>query len=132
MILLVEDNEDSRAIYCTLLRRSGYQVLEAADGGMAVTMLTWVRPHLVLLDIALPSLDGWTVARWAKSDAETSTVPIVAITALSRSEHRAQADHLGFAEYLTKPIEPVDLLNCVQRLIGPPVMEEEVIDQIPC
>jgi CheY-like chemotaxis protein len=119
VVLLVEDNDDSREIYGKILKHYGYQVLEASDGAMAVTMLTYVRPHLVLLDIALPRVDGWTVAKWMKNSAATSTVPLVAVTALTRSEYRDQADQIGFNEYLTKPIDPVDLVKCVERQAGP-------------
>jgi two-component system, cell cycle response regulator DivK len=124
VVLLVEDNDDSREIYGKILKYNGYQVLEATDGAMAVTMLTYVRPHLVLLDIALPHVDGWTVAKWMKKGSDTSTVPLVAVTALTRREYRDQADQLGFDDYLTKPIDPEDLVKCVERQTGPSLRED--------
>lgn len=118
VVMLVEDNDDNRAIYAVMLRHHGYQVLEAADGAMAITMLQFVRPHLVLLDIALPRMNGWTVARWMKRGQETSAIPLVAITAAVMPEDRARAQNLGFAEFLAKPIEPREVLACVDRLLA--------------
>ena len=118
MVMLVEDNDDNRAIYAVLLRHHGYQVLEAEDGATAITMMKMVRPHLVLLDIALPKMSGWTVARWMKRGEDTSTIPVVGITAAVLPEDRARAENLGFAEYLAKPIEPREVLACVERLLA--------------
>ena len=116
--MLVEDNDDSRAIYAVILRHNGYHVLEAEDGAMAVTMLNYVRPHLVLLDIALPRVSGWTVARWLRRGTATASIPIVALTAAVTPEDRARAAELGFVDFLAKPVEPRDVLKCVRRLIG--------------
>jgi two-component system, cell cycle response regulator DivK len=124
VVLLVEDHDDSREIYGRILRHNGYQVLEATDGSMAVTVLMHVRPHLVLLDIALPRLDGWTVARWMKSGPDTARVPLVALTALEYSEHQAQVDEIGFDDYLMKPVDPVDLLKCVEQQAGPSLRDD--------
>ena len=118
VVLLVEDNEDSRAIYAVILRRHGYKVLEAPNGAMAISALTVVRPHLVLLDISLPRTSGWTVAEWMKDSSDTASIPLVALTAAVTSEDRARARELGFTDFLAKPIEPRDVLECVNRLIG--------------
>ena len=118
VVMLVEDNEDSRVIYSTILKRYGYLVLEAVDGAMAVTILNFVRPHLVLLDIALPRTSGWSVAGWMKEEIMTSSIPVVALTAATTTQDRARATELGFVDFLAKPVEPRDVLNCVRRLIG--------------
>jgi CheY-like chemotaxis protein len=95
-------------------------VLEAADGAIAIQMIQELRPDLVLLDISLPKIDGWSVASWIRGNQETARIPVVALTAHAYASDRAHASVIGFDEYLTKPIEPRDVFDCVQRMIGLP------------
>jgi CheY-like chemotaxis protein len=117
-LLLVEDQELSRDMYALRLRLAGYRVLEAGDGEEALDLLAQHRPDLILLDISLPVIDGFTVARIAKNLDQTADIPIVALTAHDLDDHGGEARHIGFESYLTKPIEPREVVCCVERLIG--------------
>ena len=121
LVLLVEDNEDNRDIYTTLLRHVGYEVLEAVDGEHALQLVEQRTPDLVLLDISLPKLDGWQVARRLKAGELTSKVPIAALTAHAYQSDREIAAAIGFDAYLAKPVEPRDVYACVKELIGDPL-----------
>lgn len=123
IVLLVEDDQDNRAIYSALLKHAGYAVLEAPDGACAIALIKSRLPQLVLLDISLPVIDGWAVAAWMKGWALSCTIPILGLSAHAQREVRERAAGVGFAGYLTKPIEPREVLRQVQRLIGEPSAE---------
>ena len=117
-ILLVEDNEDNRIIYSTVLRHLGYEVVEALDGVEAVAQARSRQPDLILMDISIPELDGWEATRILRADATTRHIPIVALTAHALSDDRERAQAVGFTAYLAKPIEPRAVVAEVQRWIG--------------
>jgi CheY-like chemotaxis protein len=117
-LLLVEDNEDNRTIYCTLLRHLGYQVIEAQDGVQAVELARRERPDLILMDISIPEMDGWEATRILRRDPTTRSIPIVALTAHALEDDRERAAEVGFSSYLAKPIEPRAVVAEVRRLIG--------------
>lgn len=116
-VLLVEDLLENRIIYSTILSRHGYRVLEARNGKEGVRLAREERPDLILMDISLPVMDGWTAAEHIKGDQATAEIPIVALTAndLDRPEMAARL----CASYLVKPCLPPRVLQEVQRLIGP-------------
>jgi two-component system cell cycle response regulator DivK len=120
-ILLVEDNEDNRAVYTTILRYYGYEVVEAPSGEEGIEAARRIHPALILMDIGLPGIDGWEATRRLKRDPETRAIPIVALTAHALAEHRAESFAAGCDGYLAKPIEPRDVLAEVRRylLAGP-------------
>jgi two-component system, cell cycle response regulator DivK len=117
-ILLVEDNEDNRIVYTTILRYYGYQVLEAHDGIEGVSLARQAHPDLILMDVGLPGLDGWEATRRLKADEQTRQIPVVALTAHALAEHRAQAIAAGCDGYLAKPVEPREVVAEVRRHIG--------------
>ena len=117
-VLLVEDNEDNRTIYSTVLRYLGYQVIEAQDGLQAVALARSERPDLILMDISLPRMDGWEATKVLREDASTRDLPIVALTAHALADDRERASKAGFTSYLAKPIEPNAVVAEVRRLIG--------------
>jgi CheY-like chemotaxis protein len=117
-LLLVEDNEDNRIIYCTVLRHLGYNVLEAQDGVQAVELARSARPDLILMDISIPRMDGWEATRLLRGDPRTSAIPIIALTAHALADDRARASQVGFSSYLAKPIEPRVVVAEIQRWIG--------------
>ena len=121
IVLLVEDNDDNRAIYATLLEHVGYTVIKASNGEEAIEQLHRFPPHLVLLDISIPKLDGWAVAERIKANPVTAAIPLVALTAHAYPSDRELAREIGFTDYLAKPVEPREVANCVQRWIGAPV-----------
>jgi two-component system, cell cycle response regulator DivK len=117
-ILLVEDNEDNRIVYATVLRHFGYEVLEALNGEEGIAMARSKHPNLILLDISIPIIDGWEAARILKRDTETRDIPIVALTAHALASDRERAMDVGCDGYLAKPCEPRVVLEEVERLIG--------------
>jgi CheY-like chemotaxis protein len=117
-LLLVEDNEDNRIIYSTVLRHLGYRVIEAQDGVEAVELARTAQPDLILMDISIPRMDGWEATRILRGDSRTSAIPIVALTAHALADDRERAAEVGFSSYLAKPIEPRVVVAEVRRWIG--------------
>ena len=116
-ILLVEDHEDNRIVYRTVLQHFGYTVLEAFDGEEGVRRAREELPDLILMDISIPRLDGWQATRILKADPATRRIPIIALTAHALPEDRAQADSVGCDGYLAKPIEPRRVLEEFRRAL---------------
>lgn len=118
-VLIVEDNEDNRLIYETILRYYGYRVLVAADGLEGWLMAEKHEPALILLDISLPRLSGWEIAERVLASDRLRGVVLIALTAHAYHEDRDRARELGFQSYLAKPVEPRRVLDEVARFIGP-------------
>ncbi|MGI8810056.1 MAG: response regulator [Acidimicrobiales bacterium] len=117
-ILLVEDNEMNRDMLMRRLRRKGYDVVIAVDGGEGVAMATSAAPDIILLDMSLPVLDGWEVARRLKAASDTRSVPIIALTAHAMAGDRERAVEAGCDDYDTKPIDLPRLLEKVEALLA--------------
>lgn len=117
-ILLVEDNEMNRDMLSRRLQRRGYQVEVAVDGQDGLQRATEGKPDLVLLDMDLPVIDGWEVARRLKSDEGTAGIPIIALTAHAMVGDRDQAIAAGCDDYDTKPVELKRLLGKIEDLLG--------------
>jgi CheY-like chemotaxis protein len=117
-VLLVEDNEDNRIIYSTVLRHLGYHVVEALDGMQAIELARSVKPDIVLMDISIPEIDGWEATRILRQDPLTKDLPIIALTAHALADDRERATAIGFTSYLAKPIEPRAVVAEVRRWIG--------------
>ena len=114
----MEDNEDNRIIYSTVLRHLGYTVVEAVDGTQAIALARSLLPDLILMDISIPEVDGWEATRILRADPATRHIPIIALTAHALADDREKAQQLGFTAYLAKPIEPRAVVAEVQRWIG--------------
>lgn len=119
-ILLVEDNELNRDMLSRRLRRAGFEVALAADGVEALRKIEWDKPALVLLDMNLPLIDGWTVCTRVRENKAISATPIIALTAHAMPEDRDRALAAGCDEYATKPIDFPDLLGKISKLLEPP------------
>jgi CheY-like chemotaxis protein len=117
-ILLVEDNDDNLRIYSTILTYSGYQVLEATDGEVGLAAAREQQPDLILMDVSIPKIDGWEVTRILKADPQTSTIPVIALTAHALATDRERAEQIGFDGYISKPAEPRQVLAEVERRVG--------------
>lgn len=117
-ILIVEDNEMNRDMLSRRLERRGFEVSVAADGLQGIERAQSLKPELVLLDLSLPEIDGWEVARRLKSDPCTAKIPIIALTAHAMSGDREQALASGCDDYDTKPIEFQRLLTKIEKLLG--------------
>lgn len=113
-ILLVEDEDILREIVKDYLLNEGFGVLEAADGKEALTIFENHEVHLMILDIMLPELDGWSICRRVR---KTSNVPIIMLTARADEDDTLLGFELGADDYVTKPYSPPILLARVKRLI---------------
>ena len=104
-ILIVEDTDDLRELLHIMLEQRGYNVIEAADGSQAVQEATEKRPDLILMDLNLPVLSGLDAVRQIRRVRGTSSVPIIAVSALDSRSGRPDAIVAGCNEYLRKPID---------------------------
>jgi CheY-like chemotaxis protein len=103
-VLLVEDNLDNLELVQFLLERAGFEVTAARTGREGLDIARRDLPDLVLMDLTLPEVDGWTAARELKSDPQTAAIPLIAITAHTLPGDRKRALDSGFNGYLSKPI----------------------------
>ena len=117
-ILLVEDNEMNRDMLSRRLARKGFEVIIAVDGQQGVDMAGSGAPDLILLDMSLPVLDGWSAARLLKANAETAAIPIIALTAHAMSSDRQKALDAGCDEYDTKPVDLKRLLGKIDAFLS--------------
>jgi sigma-B regulation protein RsbU (phosphoserine phosphatase) len=115
-ILLVDDSEPNRDMLARRLSRKGHIVIEAADGQQAVDMTRSESPDLVLMDLNLPVLDGWSATRQIKSCAGTQGIPVIALTAHAMSGDRQKAIQAGCDDYDTKPVDFPRLLAKIDAL----------------
>ncbi len=115
-ILLIEDVEDNRDLVVQILE-SEYTVAEARDGQEGLEKARVVRPNLILLDLALPKMDGWEVARRLKADPALKAIPIIALTAYAMEGDEARALEAGCDAYVAKPILPKDLRAMVRGVL---------------
>jgi two-component system, cell cycle response regulator DivK len=117
-ILLVEDNELNCEMLTRRLTRAGFAVITAGDGKQALALMGSARPALVLMDMNLPVMDGWTACRTAREDEQLRHTPIIALTAHAMDADRRSALAAGCDDYATKPIDFPELLAKIRRLIA--------------
>jgi two-component system cell cycle response regulator DivK len=118
-ILVVEDNRMNRELAVDLLEAAGYPVLQAEDGMGLLERVRRERPNLILMDLQLPEVDGFTLVRQLKADPAVQEIPVLAVTAYARSEDRTRALAAGCDGYLAKPLTPRMLREAVRRLLPP-------------
>lgn len=118
-VMVVEDFEDNRFMMRRLLEMSGYRVVEAVNGEQAVEIATRERPHLILMDLSLPVLDGLAATRRIRQNEELRRVPIIAVSAHDTSDFHADALAAGCNDYVTKPIDFEQLEQLLSRLMPP-------------
>jgi len=117
-ILLVEDNEMNRDMLSRRLIKKGFEVVMAFDGQKGLDMATSESPDIILLDMSLPVMDGWEVARNLKADDALKSIPVIALTAHAMAGDREKTLEAGCDEYDTKPIEFKRLLGKINDMIG--------------
>ena len=113
-ILLVEDNELNRDMLTRRLKRKGFTVICAVNGQEGINIAKSEIPDIILMDLSLPVVDGWTAAERLKSNAETESIPIIALTAHAMKGDRNKALKSGCDDYDTKPINFERLLNKIK------------------
>jgi two-component system, cell cycle response regulator DivK len=120
LVLVVEDYQDAREMYAAYLQFSGFDVAEAANGVEAVEKATELLPDIVLMDLALPRMDGWEATRRLKGDPRTRHIPIVALTGHALAGHAEGAREAGCDSFVTKPCLPDALVAEIHRLLDQP------------
>ncbi len=116
--MLVVDDEHAIRLLCRVnLAAAGMDVLEAADGREGLDLARSERPDLVLLDVMMPNVDGWAVARELAADEETRDIPIVFLTARADPADRRLGEELGGVGYVVKPFDPVGLGDVVEEVL---------------
>jgi len=117
-ILIVDDDPTNREVQVRRMQWAGYQVITAANGLEGVKFARSEHPSLILMDMSLPMLDGWQATRQLKALPETSTIPIIALTAHAMIEDRKKSLEAGCDDYETKPIDFTRLLAKIQVLLS--------------
>jgi two-component system cell cycle response regulator DivK len=105
-------------MYAECLDQSGFRVEQAESGEEAVAKAVALRPALIVMDLALPGMDGWTATRTIKTDARTASIPVVALTGHARSDASRAAHAAGCDAFLTKPCLPDEIVAVVRRMIS--------------
>jgi CheY-like chemotaxis protein len=117
LVLVVEDYQDAREMYAAYLQFSGFDVAEAGNGVEAVEKATGLLPDIILMDLALPRMDGWEATRRLKGDPRTRHIPIVALTGHALAGHADGAREAGCDSFVTKPCLPDALVAEIRRLL---------------
>jgi len=118
-ILIVEDKATSRELLRTVLEQQGYAVEEASDGEEALRKIREQPPDLVLLDLQIPTRNGYDVVREVRQDPRLQAVPVVAVTASAMQGDREKVLAAGFTAYIAKPVSLVQLRHEINQLLGP-------------
>lgn len=131
-VLIVEDNFDNLAIYSKILEFSGLRVISAEDGNTGIELARSERPDLILMDVSIPSVDGWEATRRLKADDATRGIPILILTAHALAADRARAFEVGADGYIAKPADPRTVLEAVRsRLADPSYVIGRLVDALP-
>jgi DNA-binding response OmpR family regulator len=118
LVLLVEDEESIRELYAAELAAAGFMVLEAGDGATAIEKAMQFGPHAVVLDLMLPGIDGFKVARKLREDDRTREVAVIALTALRSAKFEQMALAAGCDSFLSKPVIAAALIGELVRLLA--------------
>ncbi len=117
-ILVVEDNRDNMTLITDILESLNYGVISAYDGRQGLLLAQSEHPNLILMDLSLPLMDGWTATREIKNNITLKNIPIIALTAHAMSGDRERAIEAGCDDYVSKPINVPDLLVKITTLLA--------------
>ena len=117
VVLLVDDDENSRLIYRTVLAHAGIEVMTASDGAVGLLVGRSVKPRVIVLDIGLPTLDGFEVMKQLRRDASFNGATIIALTGRAMAHEQHELREAGFDKVLLKPIEPSLVLDAVRQAL---------------
>lgn len=118
LVLVVEDYQDAREMYAAYLQFSGYRVAEATNGLEAIEQANALMPDIILMDLALPKMDGWEATRRLKLQESTRHIPIVALTGHALAGHAEGARLAGCDSFVTKPCLPDALVAEIKRMLA--------------
>ncbi|MBN1445232.1 MAG: response regulator [Candidatus Omnitrophica bacterium] len=118
-ILIIEDNEQNLYLATFLLERNGFEVESARDGTEGIAMANQIKPDLILLDIQLPEIDGYAVARALRQNPALKETPIVAVTSYAMPGDRERTIEAGCTGYIEKPINPDTFKAEIAKYIKP-------------
>ena len=116
-ILIADDYDDNRELLRLMLEAEGYHIREARDGREALDSARADAPALALIDLSMPSLDGWGLLRELRTDERTRSIPCVAVTAFAADQDRLRALDAGFDAYISKPFRSRELLEMVNSFV---------------
>ena len=125
LIMVVDDNPVNLKLVCALLRRNGYEVYTAGDAEETLAVLRKVHPHLILMDVQLPDIDGLTLTRHLKADSTTQDIVIVALTAFAMKGDEQKARAAGCDGYIPKPIETRTFIKTMTSFLEAPQEKTE-------
>jgi signal transduction histidine kinase/CheY-like chemotaxis protein len=117
-LLYVEDNADVRSVMSEMLRLSGYEVIEAANGNDALAAVLVKQPDAILLDIGLPDMNGYEVARQIRLMPTRGNIPIIALTGFGQSRDKDAAAQVGYNAHLVKPVDPEELMRTIEAVLA--------------
>jgi two-component system, OmpR family, response regulator RpaA len=116
-ILVVDDDAAIAEIVCINLEMAGYEVNQAPDGIQGQAMAIQIQPDLIVLDLMLPKVDGYTICQRLRRDDRTADIPVLMLTALSQTQNKVEGFNAGADDYLTKPFEIEEMLARVRALL---------------
>ncbi|MCQ3937669.1 MAG: response regulator [Chloroflexi bacterium] len=114
-VLIVEDNMDTYELVKFILEKSGYDTFLAMNGRDGVNAASKQKPDLIIMDLQMPEMDGWTATRLIKGNIHTADIPLIALTAHALPGDRQRAMDSGCDEYITKPMDLLELVETVDR-----------------
>jgi two-component system, cell cycle response regulator DivK len=118
-VLVIEDNERNAYLVNFILEKYGYHVIQAREGETGIALAQQFKPDLILLDIQLPAMDGYTVADELKKNRALSAIPIVAVTSYAMPGDRERILAAGCAGYIEKPINPASFMSEIEQYLPP-------------
>lgn len=117
-VLIVDDSALLREMLSEQLLKSGFDVVDAADGAEAVEKMAARVPDLVITDIVMPRMNGYELCRWIKNNSQTQNIPVIMCTTKSEEFDRYWGTKQGADAYITKPYHPPELIDAVNRLLA--------------
>ena len=114
-VLVVEDNELNKKLFCDLLIANGYKTIHTNDGMEVLGLARTHKPDLILMDIQLPEVSGLEITHWIKNDPELKSIPIIAITAFAMKGDEERIREGGCEGYISKPISVASFLSTVKE-----------------
>ena len=117
-ILIIEDEPKNMTLTRDLLKISGYETIEAVDGKQGVEKAKSAKPNLILMDIMMPKMDGYSACREIKADQSTKNIPVVMLTAVGYDLNKKLAKQMGADGYVTKPFSRQQLIDAISPLLA--------------